>query len=674
MTMGGTPAAGSGVVRRCAALISLLLLATTASQAADEAAPPRTSIETFFRNPDIGAAKLSPSGKWLAITTATKTSRIFLAVVKVGDDKVPPKVLASFSDVDINSYAWVNDERLVFNTIDTLAPARDQRFGPGLYSVKRDGSEMRMLIRPQWISPISDGSRAGGLEPNHQLVATLDDGGDDVLVAESKFSMVGEPVLVVPKRLNTATGRTTSLALGAPSNTLGWVFDRTGRPRVAVSESKGRVEVAWRPTGQDAWTPLASFSALRPAFVPLAVHRDELFVAAPSGEGHAVLKRFDFATGKPASEAMVEAPGFDLNPVLWTETGTGRLLGIRYETDAPSTIWLDPVAKRLQALADARFPGQVNDLQCRHCSDGGIVMVHSYSDRDPGSYWLYDIAAESWELVGKARKAIDPRQMAQLDFYRTQARDGEDLPIWITMPNGTPDKPRAAVVLVHGGPWVRGGHWHWDADAQFLASRGYVVIEPEFRGSTGYGEKHLEKGFKQWGLTMQDDLADAVQWAATKGMIDPKRVCIAGASYGGYATLMGLVRNPDLYRCGVAWVAVTDPRLLFANSWSSDISQEAIQYSLPVMLGDPDKDAALLKDAAPVEHAKEIRAPLLLAFGGNDVRVPLEHGTSLRRAMESAGLHPEFVVYDGEGHGFLKVENRVDFYTRMEKFLAKNLQ
>jgi dipeptidyl aminopeptidase/acylaminoacyl peptidase len=184
----------------------------------------------------------------------------------------------------------------------------------------------------------------------------------------------------------------------------------------------------------------------------------------------------------------------------------------------------------------------------------------------------------------------------------------------------------------------------------------------------------LTAGFKQWGRAMQDDLADAVHWAAARGTIDPKRVCIAGASYGGYATLMGLVRNPDLYRCGVAWVAVTDPRLLFEDSWFSDVSQEAREFSLPIRLGDPVKDAALLKDAAPVEHAAEIRAPLLIAFGDADRRVPIEHGTRLREAMRAAGLEPDYIVYRGEGHGWQKVENRVDFWTRVERFLAKNLQ
>ena len=172
---------------------------------------------------------------------------------------------------------------------------------------------------------------------------------------------------------------------------------------------------------------------------------------------------------------------------------------------------------------------------------------------------------------------------------------------------------------------------------------------------------------------MQDDVADAVRWAAEKGFVDGKRVCIAGGSYGGYATLMGAIRYPDLYRCGVAYVAVTDPRLLFEESWSSDMPREAVRYTLPVMIGDLVKDADLLKAAAPVERAQEIRIPILMAFGTDDRRVPLEHGTRMRAAMQAAGQQPEYVTYDGEGHGWLKVENRIDFWTRVEKFLAKNL-
>ena len=172
---------------------------------------------------------------------------------------------------------------------------------------------------------------------------------------------------------------------------------------------------------------------------------------------------------------------------------------------------------------------------------------------------------------------------------------------------------------------------------------------------------------------MQDDVADALRAIAAEGGIDPKRVCIAGGSYGGYAALMGLIRYPELYRCGLAWVAVTDPRMLFEDTWENDSSDEARNYSMPAMLGDPVKDAAMLKSAAPVERAAEIRAPLLLAFGRDDRRVPLRHGTTMREALRAVGREPEWVVYDGEGHGWNKLENRVDFWNRVERFLGTHI-
>ena len=662
--------------RWCTA-IALTGFCTFSCAAGSPGASALPSVLAFFRNADILDAKLSPSGRWLAVTTSTKTSRVFLAVVDMADGavKAAPKVLAAYSSVDVNSFDWVNEERLVFNTIDTAAPLNDQDFGPGLFSINRDGGGVRMLIRPLFTPFVSENSRmlTQPLEPNHALMTVLRDGSDDVIVGEYYGDATGYVDAIAPKRLNVTTGRTT-IATGAPAHAKEWVFDRRGEARVAVTTSNGRSGVFMRESRDAPWKRIAESSSIRMTIDPLFVdEEDRLYVAAAS-KGMSVLKRFDATTGKVEPEAMISAAGFDIAPRPIVDGDTSRLLGVRYLTDAEATTWFDPSMSALQKVADARFPGRSNRLTCRRCTTDGVLMVFSFSDQDPGSYWLYRAASKSWESIGRRRNDIEPASMAQLDLFRIKARDGEDLPVWVTMPQCKADKPRAAVALVHGGPWVRGATWQWNADAQFLASRGYVVIEPEFRGGTGYGIAHLEKGFKQWGLKMQDDVADAVQWAATKGLIDPSKVCIAGASYGGYATLMGLVRQPDLYKCGVAWVAVTDPRLLFDNSWLSDMPREAREFSLPVMVGDPVADAVLLKEAAPVEHAKEIRAPLLMAFGGKDVRVPLEHGTSMQKAMESAGQHPEFVVYDGEGHGFLKVENRVDFYTRVEKFLAKNLQ
>jgi dipeptidyl aminopeptidase/acylaminoacyl peptidase len=207
-----------------------------------------------------------------------------------------------------------------------------------------------------------------------------------------------------------------------------------------------------------------------------------------------------------------------------------------------------------------------------------------------------------------------------------------------------------------------------------LASRGYVVIEPEFRGSTGYGDKLHRAGWKQWGQAMQDDVADALAWAVDKGLVDAKRVCIAGASYGGYATLMGLARHPDLYRCGAAWVAVTDPRLLFKWRADSDGDTNLREFVIPTMIGDPDKDAAMLDSVSPVLLAGRIKAPLLMAFGGGDRRVPLVHGKRMRQALIDAGRPPNWVVYDEEGHGWQKLENKLDFARRLEEFLETHLK
>ena len=639
-----------------------------AATAADEVLLPPA---TFFTNSDISQVGLSPSGRHVALTVAAKSGRTVLAVFEVGAGKAPV-VVASDPQADIRSFQWVNDERLIYNVIDLQSAGYDQTFGPGLFSVKRDGTEARLLIRVGWdIVTAHTTIAANVLGPDHQLLSVPRTGGNDVIVGQYQFNSEYDVIGILPKRLDVVTGRSHSAITGYPDGANGWVFDRTGEPRVVRVQGAGVQETFWRnPEGETKWRSLDKSPTLLPSWNALAVDAEgRLYVTTGSG-----LHRFDFATGKPEPQPIVSTPGFDAQDGLLFDREEGkRLIGVRVNTDAETTAWFDPELKKLQSLADARFPGRVNRIACEDCLGKGAMLVSSYSDRDPGSFSLYQPATGEWTPIGRARRAVDPGQMATLDFHRIKARDGLDLPVWVTTPRGKATAPRAAVVLVHGGPWVRGTSWLWSADAQFLASRGYVVIEPEYRGSTGFGLAHFRAGFKNWGTTMQDDVADAVRWAVDKGLVDGKRVCIAGASYGGYATLMGAIRYPDLYRCGVAWVAVTDPRLLFEPIWRSDIPREARQFTLPMLIGDPIKDAAMLKAATPVERASEIKIPMLMAFGEQDRRVPIDHGKRMRAAMQAAGQTPDYIVYDGEGHGWLKVENRIDFWQRVEKFLAKNL-
>jgi dipeptidyl aminopeptidase/acylaminoacyl peptidase len=264
--------------------------------------------------------------------------------------------------------------------------------------------------------------------------------------------------------------------------------------------------------------------------------------------------------------------------------------------------------------------------------------------------------------------------MGLQEAVRYKARDGLEIPAWLTLPHGL-RKNLPLVVLVHGGPYVRGGEWGWKADAQFLASRGYAVLEPEYRGSTGFGARHFRAGWKQWGLKMQDDIADGAKWAIAEGIVDPKRICIAGASYGGYATLMGLLNNPELFKCGIDWVGVTDIGLLYTGHWSfeSDMSEGYKQYGMPELVGDMTKDAAQFKATSPLAQAARITQPLLLAYGGADRRVPIYHGRKFYDAVKVGNPNVDMVVYEEEGHGWYLPKNRIDFWTRVEKFLDRNI-
>ena len=258
-------------------------------------------------------------------------------------------------------------------------------------------------------------------------------------------------------------------------------------------------------------------------------------------------------------------------------------------------------------------------------------------------------------------------------MVRIKARDGLDIPVWLTLPPGADtSKNLPMVVLVHGGPFVGAPSWRWDAEVQFLTSRGYAVLQPQFRGTKGFGAAHFKNGWKQWGKAMQTDVTDATLWAIAQGIADSHRIAIAGASYGGYATLMGLIQNPDLFKCGIAWAGVTDLNMLSTVKWS-DTSPEFKRNGMPALIGDPIKDAADLKENSPITHADTIKQPLLLAYGGKDVRVPIIHGKIFRKAIQKTNPAVDWIVYEDEGHGWRSPANQIDFWNRAAQFLDKNL-
>jgi dipeptidyl aminopeptidase/acylaminoacyl peptidase len=305
------------------------------------------------------------------------------------------------------------------------------------------------------------------------------------------------------------------------------------------------------------------------------------------------------------------------------------------------------------------------------------MLIYSHSDRDPGTYYLFNVEKKTMERIGQTRPWLPPELMSERRFIKYKARDGMEIPAWVTIPKNSDGKNLPLIVHIHGGPWVRGySGIEWGRPiAQFFASRGYAVLEPEPRGSTGYGRKHYLSSFKQWGLAMQDDITDGALHLVSEGIADKSRMCLYGGSYGGYATLQGLVKDPDLWRCGSAYVAVTDLELMQTIAWS-DTAQLTDYYETDFKrrVGDKDRDAAQFQKTSPAKNADKIKAPVMLTMGSDDKRVPLPHGEAMNRALQTAGKKVEYVVYSGEAHGFTKFENVVDFYKRNERFFAENLR
>lgn len=662
-------------LRSCSSLavavaIALHYMPATA-QIAGNAAPP---VEYFFKNNTTEKVLLSPSGRWLGIEGREQEGRAKLTIVDLRGEE-QPKVIAMFTRFDVAGFRWVNDDWLVFSLIDENDQSGKASSG-GLVTVRRDGEKMRSLIKRRFDSAFQEQGNVA-LEPNNDMLAVGTPGTNEIIIGEDHYDTDYKEYLHTSlRRMDVSTGATRTFFKDQPAppeKIKYWLFDNRGQPRVALASDNGKSRMYWADRASKAWRKIAEYASVQGSFVPAYVDdQDRLFVSALNpATDLAELREFDFASGAPREEALVALPGFDAYASAIRDAGSNKVHGVRLLTDSQNVAWFSPAMAAIQQKIDNALPGRVNMALCSPCESPKTVLVYSYSDTAAGDYLLYRVDEARLEKVGSRRNGHQAGAMANVDLHRTKTRDGADLPVWITKTQG--DKPRPAVVLVHGGPWTRGGEWKWDPEAQFLATRGYVVIEPEFRGSTGYGEKHFRAGWKQWGMRMQDDVADALRLAVDKGWVDPKRVCIAGASYGGYSTLMGLAKDKDLYKCGVAWIAVSDPRYMYTVHWS-DISESSKQHSMPEMIGDLEKDAAMLAANAPIALASNIKAPLLLAYGARDRRVPLYHGEKMRDALKAAGNPPEWVVYDNEGHGWARSANNIDFWRRTEAFLAKHLK
>ncbi|SDH33759.1 MULTISPECIES: S9 family peptidase [unclassified Duganella] len=647
-----------------------LLFAAIAGSA--HAAPP---VQSFFETPQVSHVELSPKGGYVAAVLALPDGGSVLAVRSTDGDAQFQGVFKASADQTIYSVHWINEKRIGITVKNLLI-----EFQGNLeeVAVDRDGGELTHLITGNWghrQDSLGSNIRSQKLTADYLYSAATRDGSDDILVEHYSWNNIDiAPDQSRMYRLNTRTRQLRPAVDGTqPPAVKDWMVDTYGQARIVLSQKNGRCIYSYRRAGENEWKELNNSGCYDSRFVPKFFDGNDTLYVRADYKGYGALYRYDLRTLKMEAEPIVSLPGFDFRGVPVIDYASHRLMGVHLYGDAGTTWWINPQLKAEQAKIDALLPGTTNTIDCAdECLQGPVLLVSAASDRQPTTYVLYQRASGKLLALGSTHLDIAAKDMGLRDFHHYRARDGRQIPAYVTLPPGPASGPWPAVVLVHGGPNVRGVFWHWDAEAQFLASRGYVVIQPEFRGSTGYGYDHFKAGLKQWGMSMQDDLADAALWAVKQGWADPKRIGIMGASYGGYATLMGLIKHPQIFRAGVEWAGVTDISLMF-NTPYSDASEETLNYSLRTLIGDPEQDAAQFNQYSPLLRAAELKQPLLMAHGLEDLRVPIVHANRFRDAVQAHNKNVEYVTYD-EGHGWRHAASRIDFWTRVEAFLDKNLR
>lgn len=647
--------------------------------------PAPIPLETLFADAEMRAVQLSPNGRYLTFL-APRDQRMNLAIL----DRETKKLtwLTHMTRESVIYYTWAKPDRILFSQ------QLEGRESYGIYAIDPDGKNLTIIRQLNQVDA-NDIERIGEDLPR-DFISLLPQDKDSALMAE----MRGNSMLVDPIKVNLRTGKTTRLALN-DINARAWIADETGALRIAIcTDFKGPIRVLYRSNEKAPWQQLAEYqnelslifpeaSPIEPHWKPIGFAKDNrtLYVLSFLEHDKGAIRTYDPET-KTFGPVIFMHPDVEPGDRLanYRSGGLGSrkafgglvfnpqgdLVGIDYTTDKAMTHWLDAAAAKLARDIDAALPGTANHV-VSSTADGKLQVIVATSDRDPGSYYLYDTEKATLTSLGAARPQIKPADMAEMRAIAFPARDGVSIPGYLTLPPGRPEKNLPLIVMPHGGPFGPRDVWGYDPQVQFLANRGYAVLQINFRGSGGYGLEFQRGGYRQYGLRMQDDVTDGVKWAIAQGYADPVRVGIFGASYGGYAVLAGLVFTPELYCCGINYVGVADLELQMAAGNADFKLPRLFRDFLRITRFDPAQDRAQIAATNPVNFIERIRAPLLSAYGKNDPRVKLEHGVTLEAKLKKFGKPHDYVVEEGEGHGFRNVENRVAFYRSVEAFLDRHM-
>lgn len=624
-----------GVGRLHLMLLTLLISTQIMAQR-----PPVVPLEDFFKNPEKSSFNLSPDGKYISYM-APYESRMNIFVQKAGSQKAVR--ITSETDRDIAGYFWANNSRILFLKDN----GGDENFA--LFGVDMDGKNARCLT-------CFEGVRT-------QIIDDLEDQPDFVIVGLNKRNAM----VFDPYRLNIKTGEMVMLAEN-PGNIQGWMTDHEGKLRVATAIVDGvNSQLLYRDNENEEFRPLITTNfkeTLSPEF--FTFDNKKLYATSNIGRDKSVAVVYDPAT-LTETEVLFENPDYDLSGLSYSRKRK-VLTAASYVSWKRERHFFDKQTKDIFENLEKLLPGYEISLSSSDKAEEKYI-VRTYSDKSLGAYYFYDLKKNSLTKIQEVSPWIDEKQMADIKPIQYRARDGKVIHGYLTLPKGVEPKNLPVVINPHGGPWAR-DNWGFNPEVQFLANRGFAVLQMNFRGSTGYGREFLESSFKQWGLNMQNDITDGVYWLIEQGIADKNRIAIYGASYGGYATLQGLVVTPTLYAAAVDYVGVSN---LFTFMQTIPPYWKPMLDMMYEMVGNPEKDKTQFEATSPALNAHRIMTPLFVAQGAKDPRVNIAESDQIVEAMKKRGVEVEYMVKENEGHGFHNEENRFDFYRAMEKFLNTHL-
>jgi dipeptidyl aminopeptidase/acylaminoacyl peptidase len=611
--------------------------------------PKAYPVRDFFANPEKAYFRLSEDGKTLgfmqpvSVDGGPRRLNVFVQALKGSQPVGPARRLTAETARDIDIYSWKGSNRILY--------------------LKDFGGDENFHVVSVDLATGSVTDLTPGEKVRAELLDALPDDPHHILVSHNRRDPQGSDVY----RIDLRTGKETLLAQN-PGDIVGWGTDHQGRLRLAFKSEGLDSVVLYRPDEKSAFKPIITTDYKTEVEVPVfTADNKRLYAISNRGRDKKALVTIDPA--RPDVETVVFVhPEVDLGGVSWSRLKK-KLTEVNFVTAKIERRFFDSGTEAVYRRMAAKAPGMEITIQSATKAEDKFIVAAS-SDRTPGGRYIYDARADTMTLLAEINPKIAAADMAPMQPVKYTSRDGLTIHGYLTLPVGREPKGLPCIVNPHGGPWAR-DVWGYNPEVQFLANRGYCVLQMNFRGSTGYGRAFWQASFGQWGLKMQDDITDGVEWLVKQGIADKSRVGIYGASYGGYATLAGVAFTPELYAAAVNYVGVSN---LFTFMNTIPPYWKPFLPKMYEMVGDPERDKERMTRTSPALNADKIRTPLMVVQGARDPRVNKAESDQMVAALKARGVDVPYLVKDNEGHGFRNEENQYEFYGAMEQFLGKHLK